>query len=119
MPDTQPARFAATRQFAKTFARLPAKKQEKVRQVLATALDDISAPLLRLYPLTGDWAGAYSLSAGGDLRILFEIVEEPDDDSDQSQNEDNDQREGDDDEGPRTVVVGVLIIVGTHAQLYG
>ncbi len=115
MPDLQPARFAATRQFAKAFARLPAKKQEKVRQVLAAALNDVSAPLLRLHPLTGDWAGTYSLSAGGDLRILFEIVEEQGGDGDKSQNEDNDQR----DEGPRTVVVGVLIIVGTHAQLYG
>ncbi|MCL2455499.1 MAG: hypothetical protein FWD18_09430 [Micrococcales bacterium] len=115
MPNLQPVRFAATRQFAKAFARLPAKKQEKVRQVLATALDDISAPLLRLHPLTGDWAGAYSLSAGGDLRILFEVVEEPGD----NQSQDDDQTEGRDDKESQTVVVGILITVGTHAQLYG
>jgi len=110
MPDLQPARFAATRQFGKAFARLSAKKQQKVRQVLATALDDISSPLLRFHQLTGDWAGAYSLSAGGDLRILFEVVKEPDDD--QSHN-------SDDEKPQKTVDIGVLITVGTHAQLYG
>jgi mRNA-degrading endonuclease YafQ of YafQ-DinJ toxin-antitoxin module len=94
------ARFAATKQFDKAFASLPARQKDKVRQVLTDALTDIHASLLHLHQLTGDWDGAYSLNVGGDLRILFDVVDEQD-------------------AGGQTLTVGVLIIVGTHAQLYG
>jgi mRNA-degrading endonuclease YafQ of YafQ-DinJ toxin-antitoxin module len=94
------ARFVATRQFDKAFARLPGRQKGKVREVLTQALADLHAPLLRLHQLTADGDGAYSLNVGGDLRVLFEAVEEQDPDG-------------------QTITVGVLITVGTHAQLYG
>jgi mRNA-degrading endonuclease YafQ of YafQ-DinJ toxin-antitoxin module len=101
VPDLEAvARFAATKPFNKAFARLSARQQEKVRQTLTDALADIHAPLLHLHKLTADWDGAYSLNVGGDLRILFDAVDEQDPDG-------------------QTITVGVLIIVGSHAQLYG
>jgi mRNA-degrading endonuclease YafQ of YafQ-DinJ toxin-antitoxin module len=100
MSELKVARFAATKQFDKAMAKLSRKRQERVKAALTLALDDIASPQLRLHGLKGDWLGAYSLDAGGDLRILFDAVDEVDDDG-------------------ATVTVGSLITVGTHSQIYG
>ena len=76
MRDLQIARFAATKQYRKAFAKLPAKKQVQVKRALEDALEDLHAPLLGLHGLTGQWLGVYSLNVGGDLRILFEAVDD-------------------------------------------
>jgi mRNA-degrading endonuclease YafQ of YafQ-DinJ toxin-antitoxin module len=100
MSELEVARFAATKQFNKAMAKLSPKRQARVKAALALALRDIASPQLRLHGLTGDWLGAYSLDAGGDLRILFDAVDELDDDG-------------------SIVIIGSLITVGTHSQIYG
>ncbi|MDR1295477.1 MAG: hypothetical protein LBK59_11110 [Bifidobacteriaceae bacterium] len=100
MSELKVVRFAATRQFAKAMAKLSPKQQARVKAALGLALNDIASPQLRLHGLKGDWLGAYSLDAGGDLRILFDAVDELNDDG-------------------STVTVGNLITVGTHSQIYG
>ncbi|MDR1799066.1 MAG: hypothetical protein LBR19_04155 [Bifidobacteriaceae bacterium] len=94
------ARFEATKQFSKSLRHLTAKQQQKVKATLQTALDDLNAPLLRVHALAGAWAGAFSIAAGGDLRIVFDVVAETSQDG-------------------STVAVGVLIMAGTHSQIYG
>lgn len=77
--------------FDKSFLKLPAKKQQKVRATIVLFLENPRARSLRLHELEGKLAGTWSISAGGDLRIHFRY-------------------DGD------TVVF--FLAVGTHAQLY-
>ncbi|MDR1513214.1 MAG: type II toxin-antitoxin system RelE/ParE family toxin [Propionibacteriaceae bacterium] len=103
MGDLEVARFTATKQYDKAFAKLSPKAQARVRQALEDALADIDAPRLHLHSLAGQWLGVFSINAGGDLRVLFEAVDE-------------DGRPAD--AGSQSTT-GLLITVGTHAQLYG
>jgi hypothetical protein len=73
MSELKAARFAATKQFSKAMAKLSPKRQAKVKA---------------------------ALDADGDLRILFDALDELNDDG-------------------STVTVGNLITVGTHSQIYG
>jgi mRNA-degrading endonuclease YafQ of YafQ-DinJ toxin-antitoxin module len=103
MRDLQVDRFAATKQYSKALAKLQPKAQARVKRALEQALTDIHAPSLRLHGLSGRWLGVFSINAGGDLRILFEAVDAHEDAA-----------------GPDSqTTVGVLITVGTHAQIYG
>jgi addiction module RelE/StbE family toxin len=80
-----------TKPFNKQFEKLPRKRQEQVRAAVALFLEDVADPSLRNHALKGEWLGYRSISAGGDLRIHFKMVNE----------------------------LSVLFVaVGTHSQLY-
>ncbi len=85
----------ANRQFSKQFIKqwraLPPKKQTKVIATIELFRQNPKARSLRLHELKGEFAGTWSISAGGDLRIHFRY------DCD-------------------TLVF--FLAVGTHAQLY-
>ena len=65
-----------TKAFDKQFAKLPSKRQEKARDTIALYLQDVSAKSLRVHPLKGEWLGYQSISAGGDLRLHFKMVDQ-------------------------------------------
>ena len=65
-----------TKAFDKQFAKLPLKRQEKARETIALYLQNVSAPSLRLHVLKGEWLGYQAISAGGDLRLHFKMVEQ-------------------------------------------
>jgi len=67
-----------TKGFDKLFLALPPRRQAKVKQALNRLLSDPSDPNLRLHQLKGDYAGTFSISAGGDLRVHFEIIRHDD-----------------------------------------
>ncbi|MFZ1812136.1 MAG: type II toxin-antitoxin system mRNA interferase toxin, RelE/StbE family [Candidatus Saccharimonadales bacterium] len=80
-----------TKKFNKQFANLPHKKQLKVLDTVKLFLRDSEAHTLRNHALTGEWAGYRSISAGGDLRLHFRVIDD-------------------------TTVL--FVAVGTHSQLY-
>jgi len=88
-------RFEFTKKFEKAFAKLTPGEQTRVGASLAKATAGLSDPSLHLHELKGTRVGTVSLNAGGDLRILCRIWDE-----------DN-------------KTVALLLIVGTHSQLYG
>jgi addiction module RelE/StbE family toxin len=77
--------------FDKQLGRLPEKQREKAIDVIASFLDDPTAVSLRNHALIGQWAGYRSISAGGDLRLHFQMV-----DAD----------------------TAYFVAIGTHSQLY-
>jgi mRNA-degrading endonuclease YafQ of YafQ-DinJ toxin-antitoxin module len=84
-------RYQFSQRFDKQYAALPSRKQDAVDEALLLYLEAPDAPRLRRHRLKGEYAGQFSISAGGDLRIhLIETGE----------------------------VIIVVVCVGTHAQLY-
>jgi addiction module RelE/StbE family toxin len=77
--------------FEKQLAKLPKKRRDKVVDTIELFLDDPTEPSLRNHALTGEWAGYRSISAGGDLRLHFEVLDGN---------------------------VVYFVAVGTHSQLY-
>lgn len=77
--------------FDKQFTKLPAKKQKQAKEALDKFIDNNQAPSLRLHGLKGKWQGHYSISAGGDLRLHFRLVDD---------------------------TTALFIAVGSHSQLY-
>lgn len=73
--------------FEKQLVKLPKER----RDTIELFLDDPSEPSLRNHALTGEWAGYRSISAGGDLRLHFEVLDGN---------------------------VVYFVAVGTHSQLY-
>lgn len=61
--------------FEKQLAKLPKKRRDKVVDTIELFLDDSTKPSLRNHALTGEWAGYRSISAGGDLRLHFEVLD--------------------------------------------
>jgi mRNA-degrading endonuclease YafQ of YafQ-DinJ toxin-antitoxin module len=92
---SQVARYHFTRHFNKQFAKLSPRRQAQVRQTLRLAMVDLDDPRLRLHELKGPFAGTYSISAGGDLRIHCGLITD------------------------EQAIVASLQAVGTHSQLYG
>ncbi len=80
-----------TKSFNKQFGKLPWKLQEQAKAAVSLFLDDISAPVLRNHALKGEWSGYRSISAGGDLRLHFKMV--------------NDN-------------AALFVAIGSHSQLY-
>lgn len=78
--------------FEKQLIKLPKKQRDKVVDTIVLFLSDQTDSSLRNHALTGEWAGFRSISAGGDLRIHFQIT-------------DNN-------------TVAYFVAVGTHSQLY-
>ncbi len=79
------------RTFDKQLAKLPQKRRNKVIETINLFLDDPMESSLRNHPLTGEWLGYRSISAGGNLRLHFEMI--------------NDN-------------IAYFVAVGTHSQLY-
>jgi addiction module RelE/StbE family toxin len=61
--------------FDKQLAKLPKKQKEKVIEAIALFLDNSLEGKLRSHMLTGEWTGFRSISAGGDLRLHFENID--------------------------------------------
>jgi addiction module RelE/StbE family toxin len=80
-----------TKAFNKQFDKLPRKKQEQARDAVALFVTDISAPPLRNHGLKGEWLGYRSISAGGDLRLHYQVI---------------------------TDAKVLFVAVGSHSQLY-
>lgn len=80
-----------TRAFNKQFAKLPHKKQLQAKAVIALFLQDVATTSLRNHALKGEWLGYRSISAGGDFRLHFKMVD------------------------TNTVL---FVAIGTHSQLY-
>ncbi|MBA3723443.1 MAG: type II toxin-antitoxin system mRNA interferase toxin, RelE/StbE family [Candidatus Levybacteria bacterium] len=80
-----------TKAFNKQFEKLPQKRQEKAKAAVALFLRDITAPSLRNHALKGEWLGFHSISAGGDIRLHFKVIDQD------------------------TVL---FVAVGSHSQLY-
>jgi addiction module RelE/StbE family toxin len=78
--------------FEKQLVKLSKKQRDKVIDAIVLFLEDQAAPSLRNHALTGEWRGFRSISAGGDLRVHFQIT------------------------GGGTVAY--FVAVGTHSQLY-
>jgi len=77
--------------FDKQFARLSQKRRQKVIDTVGLFIDNPANPALRNHILVGEWTGFRSISAGGDLRLHFELISED---------------------------VAHFVAVGTHSQLY-
>ncbi|MCB9834444.1 type II toxin-antitoxin system mRNA interferase toxin, RelE/StbE family [Candidatus Nomurabacteria bacterium] len=80
-----------TKVFNKQFEKLPLKKQQQARAAVALFLQDVANPSLRNHGLKGEWLGFRSISAGGDLRLHFQVITES---------------------------KVLFVAVGTHSQLY-
>lgn len=61
--------------FEKQLAKLPQKRRDKVINTIDEFLDDPLGPSLRNHELAGEWAGYRSISAGGDLRLHFKVLD--------------------------------------------
>lgn len=80
-----------SREFNKRFQKLSPKQADRVTRTLQTFLRDKHTPVLRYHALKGRWAGYYSISAGGDLRIHVRYL---------------------------NAQTALITTVGSHAQLY-
>jgi addiction module RelE/StbE family toxin len=63
-----------TKAFNKQFQKLPSKQQKQARAAVALFLQDVTAPSLRNHGLKGEWQGHRSITAGGDLRLHFQVI---------------------------------------------
>jgi addiction module RelE/StbE family toxin len=77
--------------FEKQLAKLPKKRRDKAVDTIDLFLKEPSEPSLRNHALTAEWVGYRSISAGGDLRLHFKVIND------------------------NTVL---FVAVGTHSQLY-
>ncbi len=80
-----------TKAFNKQFEKLPEKRQKQTRVAIALFLQDTAAPSLRNHALKGQWLGYRSISAGGDFRLHFKIIDKS---------------------------TMLFVAIGTHSQLY-
>ncbi len=62
--------------FDKQLAKLPKNRRDKVIDTVALFLDDQMETSLRNHALTGEWTGFRSISAGGYLRLHFEMIDD-------------------------------------------
>lgn len=80
-----------TKSFNKQFQKLPRKSQDRAKAAVKLYLQDITSPSLRHHALKGEWLGFHSISAGGDLRLHFKMINQ------------------------NTVL---FVAIGSHSQLY-
>ena len=64
-------KFFYSKQFKKSYQKLSPKQQQKVDESLMTFEQNPFFPSLKNHALRGRYQGLRSLSAGGDLRIIF------------------------------------------------
>ncbi len=63
--------FDYHKDFKKAFEKLDSKRQKKVNQALMVLKSNAHHPSLKNHALKGGMKGSRSISAGGDLRIIF------------------------------------------------
>lgn len=80
------------RKFEKQLAKLPKRQRDRIIATIVLFLEHPTDQSLRNHALTGEWICFRSRSAGGDLRIHFQIT----------------------DNG----TIAYFVAVGTHSQLY-
>lgn len=83
---------AYSKDFRKTFAKLPLKAKQQFGELLSLYLEDPQHSLLHVHGLHGVWVGRQSFNVNADLRVIFDFR----------------------DEG-KTLY---LLMVGSHSQLY-
>lgn len=81
-----------TKKFEKQYSKLSPKIREQFKERQRLWLNDPYNPQLRLHMLTGEYAGLYSINITGDIRALYQKVDNT------------------------YVIFG---FIGTHSQLYG
>lgn len=86
-----------SKRFKKSYSKLNKVQQKNADKTILLFIKDPFHKKLRNHGLKGRYEGVRSIDAGFDLRILFTQKEE----------------------GNKTIVVAVMVDVGTHAQLYG
>lgn len=84
-------RIEYTKKFLKQYYKLTPKLQMKFEERLKLWLDEPYNPQLHLHMLTGEYAGMYSINITGDIRALYEKINDT------------------------YVIYG---FIGTHSQLY-
>ncbi len=60
--------------FNKSYLKLSSKQQDKVDKALELFMENPFDPQLKNHPLHGDQKGRRAIAAGGDLRIVFEEI---------------------------------------------
>lgn len=80
-----------SKDFDKQLGKLPQKRRDKVIDTVDLFLDNPMEESLRNHALSAEWKGYRSISAGGDLRLHFKML----------------------DGG-----IAYFVAVGTHSQLY-
>ena len=68
-------RLQTTKEFLKSYRKLPARDQERVDAALTRFLANPTDPALRDHALKGELKGLRAFSAGFDLRVLYFIEE--------------------------------------------
>lgn len=85
-------RVSTHKRYDKAWAKLNRQQQLRALAALKLFTTNPNHPSLRIHQLKGEYYPQYSISAGGDLRIHYSQID------------------------PNTII---LMLVGTHAQLYG
>ena len=81
-----------SRSFHTQFKKLPASIQDKFTERIMLFVADPTHPSLRVHPLKGKFVGYWSMNITGDVRALYKKEEEE---------------------------MILLVLIGTHSQLYG
>lgn len=85
-------KISYSKKFRKQYFRLSPKVREQFKKRQRLWLDDPYHPQLHLHALTGEYAGLYSINITGDVRALYEKLDD---------------------------VYVVFGFIGTHSELYG
>ena len=89
---SQPVKIEYSKRFVKQFAHLTPKVREQFKPRQRLWLSDPYNPQLHLHMLTGEYAGLYSINVTGDIRALYQKIDDT------------------------YVIFG---FIGSHSQLYG
>jgi len=89
---SQSIKIKYTKRFKKQFSRLSPKVREQFKSRQRLWLSDPYNTQLHLHMLTGEYTGLYSINITGDIRALYEKIEDT------------------------YIIFG---FIGTHSQLYG
>ncbi len=82
----------STPKFRKQLKKLPLLYQKQFLERIKLFIVDQTDPRLRVHPLKGRYAGCWSMNINGDIRVIYQ------------------------DSGDSIIL---LILIGTHSQLYG
>ncbi|MBI2592487.1 type II toxin-antitoxin system mRNA interferase toxin, RelE/StbE family [Candidatus Saccharibacteria bacterium] len=62
--------------FNKQFEKLQEAQRKQIKEAITLFLTDPNHHSLRNHPLKGEWRGYRSMSAGGDLRLHYRIIDD-------------------------------------------